>query len=153
MSDNPERQKLPLIAVYGETAANAEHRVPELLAAAGASSAEVHTLIDAIQAGAVEGVHGEVIELDTQASSGSSDQVHDGWLRAVEAVADRLAHIVDCTVHQAQAKAAVLEALSASPNRTPRPLPTPTSWLLVRCWRRPGGPPPRRHAVSCRSCM
>ncbi|MFE9446568.1 hypothetical protein ACFYO2_48655 [Streptomyces sp. NPDC006602] len=40
------------------------------LAAAGASPAEARTLIAAIQAGAVEGAHGEVIELDTQAPSG-----------------------------------------------------------------------------------
>jgi hypothetical protein len=61
MSHPPERRKLPLIAVYAETAANAEQRVTELLGAAGASPAEVHTLIAAIQAGAVEGAQGEVI--------------------------------------------------------------------------------------------
>ncbi|WP_333738535.1 hypothetical protein [Streptomyces sp. IBSBF 2806] len=42
MSHRSERRQLPLIAVYGETAANAEQRVAELLDAAGASPAEVH---------------------------------------------------------------------------------------------------------------
>lgn len=55
MSYHPERRQLPLIAVYGETATKAEQRVTELLDAAGASPAEGHTLIAAIQAGAVEG--------------------------------------------------------------------------------------------------
>ncbi|MEU5632277.1 hypothetical protein ACH47C_24220 [Streptomyces rishiriensis] len=55
MSQHPQRPKLPLIAVYRETAAKAEQRVTELLDAAGASPAEVHTLIAALQAGAVEG--------------------------------------------------------------------------------------------------
>jgi hypothetical protein len=123
MSHRPERRKLPLIAVYGETAANAEQRVAELLDAAGASPAEVHTLIAAIQAGAVEGAHGEVIELDTQAPSGSN-QVHEGWLRAVEAIAGRLTHIADRTVRQAQAKAAALETPPSAPSRTLPPLPT-----------------------------
>ncbi|TLS45660.1 hypothetical protein FE633_12850 [Streptomyces montanus] len=91
--------------MYGETAANAKQRVIELLDAAGASPAEVHTLIAAIQAGAVEGAQGEVIELDTQSPSDSNDQVHEGWLRAVEAITDRLAHIADRTVRQARAKA------------------------------------------------
>jgi hypothetical protein len=89
MSHHPERRELPLIAVYGETAAKAEQRVTELLGAAGASPPEVHTLIAAIQAGAVEGAQGEVIELDLQAPSSSSDQVHEGWFHAVEAIADR----------------------------------------------------------------
>ncbi|MFJ9711618.1 hypothetical protein [Streptomyces sp. NPDC101234] len=90
MGHHPEQRKLPLIAVHGETAANAEQRVTELLDAAGASPAEAHTLIAAIQAGAVQGAHGEVIELDTQAPPGSSDQVRQGWLRAVEAIGGRL---------------------------------------------------------------
>jgi hypothetical protein len=124
VSHHPERRKLPLIAVYGETTANAEQRVTELLDAAGASPAEVHTLIAAIQAGAVEGAHGEVIELDTQAPADSSAQFHEGWLRAVEAIADRLAHVADRTVRQARAKASALETPSAAPSRTPRPLPT-----------------------------
>ncbi|MFF5188816.1 hypothetical protein ACFY30_34460 [Streptomyces sp. NPDC000345] len=124
MSHRPERRQLPLIAVYGETAANAEQRVAELLDAAGASPAEVHTLIAAIQAGAVEGAHGEVIEMDTQAPSGS-DPVHEGWLRAVEAIAGRLTHIADRTVRQAQAKAAALETQPTAPSLTPPPLPTP----------------------------
>ncbi|MFE2218976.1 hypothetical protein ACFW93_44635 [Streptomyces canus] len=101
MSHHPERPKLPLIAVHAETAANAEQRVTELLDAAGASPAEVHTLIAAIQASAVEGAHGEVIELDTQAASGGSFQVHEGWLRAVEAIAGRLA---SPTAHSARPK-------------------------------------------------
>jgi hypothetical protein len=42
----------------------------------------------------VEGAQGEVIELDTQAPSGSSDH-YEGWLRAVESIAGRLAHIAD----------------------------------------------------------
>ncbi|MFF0097177.1 hypothetical protein ACFYSF_45750 [Streptomyces canus] len=125
MSHHPERRKLPLIAVYGETAAKAEQRVNELLGAAGASPAEVHTLITAIQAGAVEGAQGEVIELDVQASSGSSDQVREGWFRAVEAIADRLAHIADRTVQQVRATAAALETPSLAPSRSPRPSPTP----------------------------
>jgi hypothetical protein len=49
MSHRPGRRKLPLIAVYGGTAAAAEQRVAELLDAAGASPAEVHTLIAAAQ--------------------------------------------------------------------------------------------------------
>ncbi|MET7737753.1 hypothetical protein ABZT02_41630 [Streptomyces sp. NPDC005402] len=102
MSHHPERRELPLIAVYGETAAKAEQRVTELLGAAGASPPEVHTLIAAIQAGAVEGAQGEVIELDLQAPSSSSDQVHEGWFHAVEAIADRLAHIADRIVQQAR---------------------------------------------------
>ncbi|WP_437040697.1 hypothetical protein [Streptomyces sp. enrichment culture] len=69
-----ERRKLPLIAVYGEAAAKAEQRVTELLDAAGASPTEVHTLVAAIQVDAVEAAQGEVIELDTQAPSGSSDR-------------------------------------------------------------------------------
>jgi hypothetical protein len=93
MSHRPERRKLPLIAVHAETATTAQRRVAELLDAAGSSPAEVHTLIAAIQAGAVEGAQGEVIELDTQAPSGSSDQVHEAWLRAVEAITGRLAHV------------------------------------------------------------
>ncbi|MEU9331320.1 hypothetical protein AB0D91_47825 [Streptomyces canus] len=97
----------------------------ELLDAAGASPAEVHTLIAAIQAGAVEGARGEVIELDTQAPSGGSDQVHEGWVRAVEAIAGRLAHIADRTLRQAQAAAAALETPSAALSRTPSSLPTP----------------------------
>lgn len=125
MSHHPERPKLPLIAVHAETAANAEQRVTELLDAAGASPAEVHTLIAAIKAGAVEGAHGEVSELDTQAPSGSSDQVHEGWLRAVEAIAGRLARIADRTLRQAQAAAAALEGRSAAPSRTPNSSPTP----------------------------
>ncbi|MDW4910441.1 hypothetical protein RB628_35220 [Streptomyces sp. ADMS] len=121
MSHHPGRRKLPLVAVYAETAANAKQRVTELLDAAGASPAEVHTLNAAIQAGAVESAHGEIIELDTQALSDSSDQVHDGWLRAVEATASRLAHIADRTVRQARATAAALETPSAAPSPTPRP--------------------------------
>ncbi|MER7568767.1 hypothetical protein ACGFWE_39495 [Streptomyces sp. NPDC048523] len=39
----------------------------ELLDAAGASPVEVHALITAIQTGAQEGAHGEVMELDTHA--------------------------------------------------------------------------------------
>ncbi|MFG2732686.1 hypothetical protein [Streptomyces canus] len=85
----------------------------------------MHILIAALKAGAVEGAHGEVIELDTQAPSGSSDQVHEGWLRAVEAIAGRLAHIADRTLRQAQAAAAALETPSAAPSRTPHPLPPP----------------------------
>ncbi|MEU0390973.1 hypothetical protein [Streptomyces chartreusis] len=42
----------------------------ELLVAAGASTGEAHALIAAIQAGVMEGAHGEVIELDTQAPLG-----------------------------------------------------------------------------------
>ncbi|MDT0485231.1 hypothetical protein [Streptomyces doebereineriae] len=125
MSHHPERRKLPLIAVYAATAAKAEQRVTELLGAAGASPAEVHTLIAAVQAGAVESAQGEVIELDMQAPSGSSAQVHDGWFRAVEAIADRLAHIADRTVQQARATAAALKTPSPAPRRTPHPLPTP----------------------------
>ncbi|GGN46684.1 hypothetical protein [Streptomyces fuscichromogenes] len=98
MSHDPERRKLPLIAVYAETAANAEQRVTKLLDAAGVSPSEAHILIADIQAGAVEGAHGEVIELDTQAPSGSSEQVQEGWLRAVEAIADRLTRVADRTV-------------------------------------------------------
>jgi hypothetical protein len=73
----------------------------------------------------VEGAHGEVIELDTQAPSGNSDQVHEGWLRAVEAIAGRLAHIADRTLRHAQAAPAALETPSAAPSRTPNSLPTP----------------------------
>lgn len=40
MSHHPERRKLPLIAVYAETAANAEQRVTELLDWRGASFRE-----------------------------------------------------------------------------------------------------------------
>jgi hypothetical protein len=119
MSHHPERRKLPLIA------AKAEQRVTELLGAAGARPPEVHTLIAAIQAGAVEGAQGEVIELDMQAPSGSSDQVHEGWFRAVEAITDRLAHIADRTAQQARATAAAIETPSPAPSRTPHPLPTP----------------------------
>ncbi len=125
MSHHPERRKLPLIAVYAETAANAERRVTELLDAAGASPAEVHTLIAAIQAGAVEGAQGEVIELDTQAPSGSSDQVHEGWLRAVEAIAGRLAHIADRTVRQARTAASVPDTPPVVSRSEPNSLPTP----------------------------
>jgi hypothetical protein len=125
MSHHPERPKLPLIAVHGETAANAEQRVTELLDTAGASLAEIRILIAAIKEGAVEGAHVEVIDLDTQPPSGSSDQVHEGWFRAVEAIAGSLAHIADRTLRQAQAAAAALETPSAAPSRTPHPLPTP----------------------------
>ncbi|MFJ9590533.1 hypothetical protein [Streptomyces acidicola] len=125
MSHRPERRKLPLIAVYGETAANAQQRVTELLEAAGASPAEVHTLIAAIQAGAVEGAQGEVIKWDTQAPSGSSDQVHEGWLRAVEAIADRLAHIADRTVRQALTAAVVPATSPVASGPESNYLPTP----------------------------
>ncbi|MDP9607899.1 hypothetical protein ACFV4E_15360 [Streptomyces hygroscopicus] len=125
MSHHPERRKLPLIAVYGQTAANAEQRVTELLGAAGVSPAEVHTLIAAIQAGSVEGAQGEVIELDTQAPAGTSDQAQEGWLRAVEAIAGRLAHIADRTVHQARTATAVPETRPFASKSEPNSLPTP----------------------------
>jgi hypothetical protein len=57
--------------------------------------------------------------------TGSSGQVQEGWLGAVEAIASWLTHIADCTVLQAQAKASTLETPSASPSRTPRPSHTP----------------------------
>lgn len=124
MSQHPQRRQLPLIAVYGETAAKAEQRVTELLDAAGASPAEVHTLIAAIQAGAVEGAQGEVIELDTQAPSGSSDH-HEVWFRAVEAIAGRLAHIADRTVQQARTAASVPDPPPIVSRSEPNSLPTP----------------------------
>ncbi|MDX3321170.1 hypothetical protein PV415_30125 [Streptomyces sp. ME03-5684b] len=120
-----ERRKLPLIAVYGEAGAKAEQRVTELLDAAGASPTEVHTLIAAIQAGAVEAAQGEVIELDTQAPSDSSDQAHEGWFRAVEAIAGRLAHIADRTVRQARTAASVPDTPPVVSRSAPNSLPTP----------------------------
>jgi hypothetical protein len=56
MSQRTERPRLPLIAVYGETAANAQRHVAALLDATGTSPAEAQRLIAAIQAGAVESV-------------------------------------------------------------------------------------------------
>ncbi|MET7695696.1 hypothetical protein ABZT06_48900 [Streptomyces sp. NPDC005483] len=105
MSHHPPRRPLPLIAVRAETAANAEQWVTELLDATGASPGEVHTLIAHIRAGAVEGAQGEVIALETQAPADASDQVQEGWHRAVETISDRLAHIADRTVHQARTAA------------------------------------------------
>ncbi|MFJ9675382.1 hypothetical protein ACIRP5_31895 [Streptomyces sp. NPDC101221] len=120
-----ERRKLPLIAVYGAAAAKAEQRVTDLLDAAGASPTEVHTLIAAIQAGAVEAAQGEVIELDTHAPSGSSDQAHEGWFCAVEAIADRLAHIADRTVRQARTAVSVPDTPLVVSRSAPYSLPTP----------------------------
>ncbi|MGW7571912.1 hypothetical protein ACWGJV_37300 [Streptomyces tendae] len=120
-----ERRKLPLIAVYGEAAAKAEQRVTELLDAARASPTEVHTLIAAIQAGAAEAAQGEAIELDTQAPSSSSDQAHEGWYRAVGAIADRLAHIADRTVRQARPAASVPDTPPVVSRSAPNSLPTP----------------------------
>ncbi|MFE0420413.1 hypothetical protein [Streptomyces tendae] len=122
---NQERWKLPLIAVYGEAAAKAGQRVTELLGAAGISPTEVHTLITAIQAGAVEAAQAEIIELDTQASSGSSDQAHEDWFRAVGAIADRLAHIADRTVRQARTAASVPDTPPVVSRSAPDSLPTP----------------------------
>ncbi|MDQ1041915.1 hypothetical protein [Streptomyces sp. V4I2] len=125
MSHHPPRRPLPLIAVHAETAANAEQRMTELLDAAGASPGEVHTLIAAIRAGAVEGAQGEVIEQDTQAPADTSNQVQEGWLRAVESIASRLAHIADRTVRQARTVAAAPETRSVAPKPEPSSLATP----------------------------
>lgn len=47
--------------------------------------------------------------MDTQAPADSSDQVQEGWLLAVEAIAGRLDHIADRTVLQAGTAAAVMD--------------------------------------------
>ncbi|MFJ4536641.1 hypothetical protein ACIP39_11825 [Streptomyces tibetensis] len=113
--------------MYGETAANAERRATRGRASRrrGASPDEIHTLVAAIQAGAVEGAHREVIGMDTRTPSGSGDQVHEDWLRAVEAIASSLTHIADRTVRHAESKAAALETPPLAPSQTaPCSLPT-----------------------------
>ncbi|MFJ9011465.1 hypothetical protein [Streptomyces canus] len=125
MSHHPPRRPLPLIAVHAQTAANAEQRVTELLGAAGASPGEVHTLIAAIRAGAVEGAQGEVIALDAQAPAEASAQVQEGWHRAVETISDQLAHIADRTVQQARTAAAAMETRPVTSESEPNSLPTP----------------------------
>ncbi|MEU0946835.1 hypothetical protein ABZ379_29430 [Streptomyces canus] len=97
----------------------------ELIGTTGASPGEVHTLIAAIRAGAVEGAQGEVIALDTQAPADASDQVQEGWHRAVEASSDQLAHIADRTVHQARAAAAAMETRPVTSRSEPSSLSTP----------------------------
>ncbi|WP_331744132.1 hypothetical protein OG747_49825 (plasmid) [Streptomyces sp. NBC_01384] len=88
-----------------------------LLEAAGATPGEAQQLLAVIEAGAVEGAHVEVTGLHTQAPAGSSDEFGEGWLGAVQAVASRLTHIADRTVHQARAAAAAPEP--------PPPVPSP----------------------------
>ncbi|MDX2576661.1 hypothetical protein PV332_14405 [Streptomyces scabiei] len=124
MSQRAERPRLPLIAVYGETAASAQRRVVALLEAAGTSPAEAQRLIAAIQAGAVEGAHGEVIELDTHAPASSSDEFQEGWRGAIEAASGQLAHIADRTVRKARTAAAASEIPPAAPSRPQRSAPT-----------------------------
>ena len=108
-----------MIVVHGEAAASARRRVSELLDAAGARPGEVQHLLAVIEAGALEGAHAEVAELDTGAPAGSSDEFGEGWLGAVQAVASRLTHIADRTVRQARAAAAAKPppAVSRTPSR------------------------------------
>lgn len=119
MSISPERPALPLIVVHGEAAASARRRVSELLDAAGTRPGEVQHLLAVIEAGALEGAHAEVVESDTGAPAGSSDEFGEVWLGAVQAVASRFTHIADRTVRQARAAAASEPppAVSRTPSR------------------------------------
>ncbi|MDH6221110.1 hypothetical protein [Streptomyces pseudovenezuelae] len=76
-------------------------------------------LLALIEAGTVEGAHVEVVELDTRAAAGSSDEFGRGWFGAVQAAASWLTHITDRTVRQARAAAAAkpLPAVSSVPSR------------------------------------
>ncbi|MGQ4427944.1 hypothetical protein ACN6LL_003093, partial [Streptomyces violaceoruber] len=55
----------------------------------------------------------------------SSDQAHEGWFRAVEVIADRLAHIADRTVRQARLAASVPDTPPVVSRSAPNSLPTP----------------------------
>ncbi|GAA2523371.1 hypothetical protein [Streptomyces longisporus] len=116
----PTPRRMPAITVYGGRAVTALQQVTSFLDSAGVGPEETQELLALIQAGAVEGAQGDVLELAERPPRDATAQAAQGWVAAVEAAAAELAHIADRTMTLAQPA-----ARPAAPAAPPAPsLPT-----------------------------
>jgi hypothetical protein len=98
----PTSQRLAAITVYGDRATAALQQVTSYLERAGVAPEESQELLALIQAGAVEGAQGGVLELAERPPQDSTAPAGQGWVTAVQAAAAELAHIADRTITRAR---------------------------------------------------
>ncbi|MFF7764230.1 hypothetical protein [Streptomyces griseorubiginosus] len=117
----PVPQRQAAITVYGDRAAAALRQVTSVLDNAGVAPEEIQELLALIQAGAIEGAQGDVLDLAERPPPDATAPAVQGWVAAVEAAAAELAHIADRTMTLAR-----LAVRPAAPTAPPAPsLPTP----------------------------
>lgn len=107
--------------MYGDRAAAAIQQVTSLLDSAGVAPEKTQELLALIQAGALEGAQGDVLELAEQPPEKSAAPALHGWVAAVQAAAAELAHIADRTIARARpaARPTAPAALPAHSSSTP----------------------------------
>ncbi|MEU8810656.1 hypothetical protein ACN6LC_004530 [Streptomyces violaceoruber] len=94
--------RLAAITVYGDRAAAALQQVTSLLDSAGIAVEETQELLALIQAGAIEGAQGDVLELAEHPPENSTAPAVQGWVDAVQAAAAELTHLADRTLTRAR---------------------------------------------------